>query len=35
MHQAVVCQMGLYQVDRALESDESKKQIAKIIENLP
>ena len=35
MHQAVVCQMGLYQVDRALEADAGKKQIAKIIENLP
>lgn len=35
MHQAVVCQMGLYQVDRALEADAGKKQISKIIENLP
>ncbi len=35
MHQAVVCQMGLYQVDRALDADAGKKQISKIIENLP
>lgn len=35
MHQAVVCQMGLYQVDRAIEADAGKKQISKIIENLP
>ena len=35
MHQAVVCQMGLFQVDRALEADSGRKQIAKIIENLP
>ena len=35
MHQAVVCQMGLFQVDRALEADAGRKQIAKIIENLP
>ena len=35
MHQAAVCQMGLYQVDRALDADAGKKQISKIIENLP
>lgn len=35
MHQAVVCQMGLYQVDRAIEADAGKKQITRIIENLP
>ncbi len=35
MHQAVVCQMGLYQVDRAIDADAGKKQISKIIENLP
>ena len=35
MHQAVVCQMGLYQVDRAIEADAGRKQISKIIENLP
>ena len=35
MHQAVVCQIGLYQVDRAIEADAGKKQISKIIENLP
>lgn len=35
MHQTVVCQMGLYQVDRAIEADAGKKQITKIIENLP
>ncbi|MBI1331402.1 MAG: hypothetical protein JST12_11680 [Armatimonadetes bacterium] len=35
MHQAVVCQMGLYQVDRAIEADAGKKQISRIIEGLP
>ncbi len=35
LHQAVVCQMGLYQVDRAIEADAGRKQISKIIENLP
>ena len=35
IHQAVVCQMGLYQVDRAIEADAGRKQISKIIENLP
>jgi sugar-specific transcriptional regulator TrmB len=35
LHQAVVCQIGLYQVDRALEADQSRKQIARMIENLP
>lgn len=35
MHQAVVCQIGLYQVDRKLEEDASRKQLAKLIEGLP
>ncbi len=35
MHQAVVCQIGLYQVDRKLEEDASRKQLSKLIENLP
>jgi sugar-specific transcriptional regulator TrmB len=35
MHQTVVCQMGLYQVDRAIEADAGRKQISKIIESLP
>jgi sugar-specific transcriptional regulator TrmB len=35
MHQAVVCQMGLFKVDRAIEADLGRKQISKIIENLP
>lgn len=35
MHQAVVCQIGLYQVDRAIDADLGRKQISKIIENLP
>jgi sugar-specific transcriptional regulator TrmB len=35
MHQAIVCQIGLYQVDRALDADAGRKQISKIIENLP
>lgn len=35
MHQAVVCQIGLYQVDRAIEADAGRKQVARIIENLP
>lgn len=35
MHQAVVCQIGLYQVDRKLEEDASRKQLARLIENLP
>jgi hypothetical protein len=35
LHQAVVCQIGLYQVDRKLEEDASRKQLARLIENLP
>ena len=35
LHQSVICQMGLYQVDRKLEEDAGRKQIAKVIENLP
>jgi sugar-specific transcriptional regulator TrmB len=35
LHQAVVCQMGLFQVDRALEADAGRKQISRLIENLP
>ncbi|MEI7576016.1 MAG: helix-turn-helix domain-containing protein [Armatimonadota bacterium] len=35
MHQAVVCQIGLYQVDRKLEEEASRKQLARVIENLP
>lgn len=35
MHQAVVCQIGLYQVDRKLEEDASRKQLARLIESLP
>ena len=35
MHQAVVCQIGLYQVDRKLDEDASRKQLARLIENLP
>jgi hypothetical protein len=31
----VVCQMGLFKVDRAIEADLGRKQISKIIENLP
>lgn len=35
LHQAVVCQIGLYKVDRKLEEDASRKQLARLIENLP
>ena len=35
LHQAVVCQIGLYQVDRKLEEDASRKQLVRLIENLP
>jgi hypothetical protein len=35
LHQSVVCQMGLYLVDRKLEEDASRKQISKVIEGLP
>ena len=35
MHQAVVCQIGLDQVDRKLEEDAGRKQLARLIENLP
>jgi sugar-specific transcriptional regulator TrmB len=35
LHQAVVCQMGLFQVDRAIEADLSRKQMSRLIENLP
>jgi hypothetical protein len=34
-HSAIVCQIGLYLVDRKLEEDAGRKQIAKVIENLP
>lgn len=34
-HQSIVCQMGLFQIDRALESDQSRKQMSRMIENLP
>ena len=35
LHQSVVCQIGLYLVDRKLEEDASRKQISKVIEGLP
>lgn len=35
LHQSVICQIGLYQVDQALEADLSRKQISRLIENLP
>jgi sugar-specific transcriptional regulator TrmB len=35
LHQSVTCQIGLYQVDQALEADQSRKQISRLIENLP
>lgn len=35
LHQAVICQMGLFQVDQALEADLGRKQISKLIEALP
>lgn len=35
LHQSVICQIGLYQVDQALEADQSRKQISRLIENLP
>ena len=35
LHQSIVCQIGLYQVDQAIEADMGRKQISRIIENLP
>jgi sugar-specific transcriptional regulator TrmB len=35
LHQAIVCQIGLFQVDQALEADLGRKQISKVIEALP
>lgn len=35
LHQAVICQVGLYRIDRKLEEDASRKQLSRIIEALP